>query len=104
MIRSYFVCSCGAKFFHVYDSYICPRCGRGVESTEKLPVPWLNRGEIQSMLSITDKERTICQICGEPELCFAAKFKDGLKGMFCQKCIDKLFDKRLQAHKATQEK
>jgi hypothetical protein len=41
--RWYFVCECGAKWFHVDQAYRCPRCGRRQTSTELLPVPWLNR-------------------------------------------------------------
>ena len=36
----YFVCDCGAKFFHAAEAADCPRCGKLLESGERMEPPW----------------------------------------------------------------
>jgi len=36
----YFVCNCGAKFFHGEAAVECPRCGEALNSSERIRPPW----------------------------------------------------------------
>jgi len=52
----YFVCDCGAKFFHAEQTIDCPRCGERRVASERLTPPWkklLTVKEAASVLSIS---------------------------------------------------
>ena len=52
------------------------------------------RQENFAMLTVLGKEAGACQICLAAAMVYKARFKDGLRGDFCQDCLLNLFDKR----------
>ena len=46
------------------------------------------------MLHIVAKQEGTCQLCCQPAIGCQCRFKDGLRGFFCQECMWTLFERR----------